>query len=144
MVVKTYRGLLADGGQDRIRLQTIRGKVGYKIIKLQVMPNNLNSSGEACIKIFKNEQSSATFEFDFSDSDLLAAAYYTVNISADAYSEDHHVIFDNEIVNQDIYITHQNKENVAMNYYLELEVIPLASAEAAITTVKAMRGTAVD
>jgi len=33
MVVKTFRGLLADGGQDRIRLSTIKGKVGYKIAK---------------------------------------------------------------------------------------------------------------
>ncbi len=144
MVVKTFRGLLADGGQDQIRLQTNKGQVGYRIIKFQVMPNNLNSSGEACMKIFKSEQSSATFVFDFTDSALMAAAYYTVNASADSYSEDHHVIFDNEVVNQDIYITHQNKEVVAMNYYLELEVIPLASDEAAITTVKAMRGLAVD
>ena len=37
MVVKTFRGLLADGGQDHIRLQTIKGKVGYRIVKYQLM-----------------------------------------------------------------------------------------------------------
>jgi hypothetical protein len=139
MVVKTFRGMLADGGQDRIKLSTIKGKVGYRIIKFQVMPNNLNSSGEACMKIFKSEQSSATFLFDFTDTDLLAAAYYTVNVSADSYPEDHHVIFDNQIVNQDIYITHKNNDNVSMNYYIELEVIPLDDKGAEYTTVKDLR-----
>ncbi len=139
MVVKTFRGLLADGGQDQIRLQTNKGQVGYRIIKFQVMPNNLNSSGEACMKIFKSEQSSATFVFDFTDSALMAAAYYTVNASADSYSEDHHVIFDNQIVNQDIYITHKNNDNVSMNYYIELEVVPLTDQGAEYTTLKDIR-----
>ena len=37
MVVKTFRGLLADGAQERIKLQTSTGKVGYRIVKFQVM-----------------------------------------------------------------------------------------------------------
>jgi len=38
-MIKTFRGLLADGGQDRIRLSTIKGKVGYKIAKFEGFPN---------------------------------------------------------------------------------------------------------
>ena len=36
MVVKTFRGQLEDGGQDHIRLQTIKGKVGYRIVSCKL------------------------------------------------------------------------------------------------------------
>ena len=140
-MIKTFRGVLADDGQDRIRLQTIRGKVGYKIIKLQVMPNNLNSNQEACVKIFKEKQTTVTFAFDFSDTNLLAAAYYTNSSAADTYSEDLNVIFDNEVFNQDIYITQKNNSaGVGINYYFELEVIRLTDSDAEFTTLKDIRG----
>ena len=141
-MIKTFRGLLADGGQERIRLSTIKGKVGYRIIKFQLMPNDLNLSGEACVKIYKNEQSSAVFAFDFTESDLLAGAYYTVHGNADINPEDFAVIFDNEVVNQDIYVTHKNNEaTFSCNYYIELEVIPLDDAGAEYTTLKDFRQT---
>jgi len=138
-MIKTFRGLLPDGGQDKIRLSTIRGEIGYRIVKFQLLPNNLNASGEAAVKIFTVKQDAAVFDFDFSDSQLLAAAYYTVNSSADSYSEDHHVIFDHVVVNQDIYITHKNNDSVAINYYLELEQMKLDQLEAAVATLKDMR-----
>jgi len=111
-MIKTFRGLIQDGAQDTIVLHTTDGSTGYRIVKLAVMPFNLNSSGEAAIKIYKTPQTTVTFDFDFSDQRLLAAAYYTVNASADAYPEDHHVIFDQEIFNQDIYVTHKNNDDV--------------------------------
>ena len=145
MVVKTYRGLLADGGQDRIRLQTIKGKVGYRIVKLELMGNAPGTVNyESILKIYKSLQSSIDGVVNFTDNTLLGAAY--LEGSTSVTSTDHvTVIFDNETFNQDIYITHKEIEgNSAVNYYIELELIPLASDEAAITTVKAMRGTAVD
>ena len=142
MVVKTFRGLLADGGQDRIRLQTIKGKVGYQIIKFQVLQKSPGAAhAEATVKIYKNSQSTVNAVVDFTDSDLLAAASYQKNESATSGSET--IIFDTEIVNQDIYVTSDNASahTEPMNYYIELEVIPLDDAGAEYTTLKDMRQT---
>jgi len=144
MVVKTFRGLLADGGQDRIRLQTIKGKVGYQIKKYQLMINSPGgANSEHCVKIFKTKQSSITVAVDFTDSDLLAAG--TASNTTSGYSQIYNpstVIFDNQIINQDIYVTHfENHANEPVNYYLELEVIPLDDAGAEYTTLKDMRST---
>jgi hypothetical protein len=147
MVVKTFRGLLADDTQERIKLQTSTGKVGYRIIKFQVMAATVTTvSAECVVKIFKTNQSTVDASVDFTDSDLLGVALWTSDSDTHAQSDDLNVIFDNEIFNQDIFITHENTAGgaAACNYYVELEVIPLASDEAAITTVKAMRGLAVD
>ena len=148
MVVKTYRGILADGGQDRIRLQTIKGKVGYKITKLELFPYNPGTEqSESTVTIYKTEQSTVpagVATIDFSDSDILASAFYSKS-AAVGEAGTLVTIFDNEIFNQDIFVTHTEVGSThPVNYYIELEVIPMASAEAAITTVKAMRGTAVD
>jgi len=131
--------LLEDGGIDRILLSTKSGKTGYRIVKLNLLPGNLNASGEACVKIFSDEQSTATFAFDFSDTTLMAGAYYTANVSMDANTLNQAVVFDRIIVNQDIYITHKNNDNVPWNYYLELEVIKLDDHEAMVTTIQNIR-----
>jgi len=140
MVVKTFRGLLADGGQDRIRLQTIKGKVGYKITKFELFPTAPGSTAiESLCKIFKNEQSAITGTVNFTDSHLLAAAYLAIHTQA-YYGTDKITIFDNETFNQDIYITHEDILGSApCNYYLELEVIPLDDAGAEYTTLKDLR-----
>jgi len=143
-MIKTFRGLLADGGQDRIRLSTIKGKVGYKIIKFQVMPKSTGSgSNEGAITMWKTSQSSAPQEVDFTDSDLLAAAYFlrdqgTVAITSET------IIFDSEIFNQDIYIDYQDAQSTGgdMNYYFELEVITLTDQGAEFTTIKDLRSNA--
>jgi len=140
MVVKTFRGLLADGGQDHIRLQTIKGKVGYRIVKFQVMPNNPAAQDpEAVIQITKTSVATPSELINFTDSDLLAAAYYSGGSSV-AYPQDSVIIFDNEIFNQDIFISlKDDSDNESMNYYIELEVIPLDDAGAEYTTLKDMR-----
>jgi len=144
MVVKTFRGLLADGGQDRIRLQTIKGKVGYKITKLEILTNEPGLAGyESVIMIWKKEQTSVpvgSATINFTDSDLLAVATVFSNNSHGYGPFTPAAIFDNEVFNQDIYITHsENTASVACNYYLELEVIPLDDKGAEYTTVKDLR-----
>jgi len=140
MVVKTFRGVLADGGQDRIRLQTIKGKVGYRIIKFQVIPEDPSAtSPESIVKIFKEEQATTVRTINFTDSSLLACAYFS-GAAASSQPIDMVIIFDREIFNQDIYIDHfDNSATVNINYYLELEVIPLDDAGAEYTTLKDMR-----
>jgi len=139
-MIKTFRGVLTDGGQDQIRLSTIKGKVGYRITKFQILRQVPTGSIDHVVKIFKEKQttvptSSATI--DLTDSSLLAVAA----LSGTAFGEyDTTIIFDHETVNQDIFVTHtDNDGGDACNYYIELEVIPLDDAGAEYTTLKDMR-----
>ena len=141
MVVKTYRGQLANSGQDRIRLQTIKGKVGYRINLFQVMGPNSSTDIEHVLKIFKIKQSTISSSINFTDSNLLAVAVITDSTGRETLPTPI-IIFDKEIFNQDIYITSKADDNAAnINYYLELEVIPLDDTGAEYTTLKDMRQT---
>ena len=140
-MIKTYRGILAVGGQDQIRLSTIKGKMGYRIVKFQIILNEPGSASyESIVKIYKTEQSSIVTLIDFTDSDLLAAAFQAGNSNATTYPVTQVIIFDGEIFNQDIYITHATTGSTTpMNYFVELEAIPLDDAGAEYTTLKDMR-----
>jgi len=141
-MIKTFRGLLADLTNERIRLSTIKGKVGYRVINFRIMTNNPGSDQdvEHVLKIYKTKQTSTpTGTVDFGDSDLLGAGM-TRGDTAHEYPMTETVIFDTEMFNQDIYVTHKdNNIGAACNYYIELEVIPLDDAGAEYTTLKDMR-----
>ena len=141
MVVKSFRGLLADGGQERICLETLRGKVGYRIVKFQAIDGAPGTANvESVTKIFNAQQTTIDGVVDFSDSDLLGVYYYTEAGTASAPGFQA-VIFDNELFNQDIFVTHvEPSTNSAGNYYIELEVIPLTDHAAEFTTLKDIRG----
>ena len=144
MVVKTFRGLLADGGQDQIRLGTNKGKVGYRITKFQLLSEKPGAvSQESVVKIYKTKQSTIDGEVDFTDSELLASGIYILSDnSSQIWNTSETIIFDSEIFNQDIYITHSDiSTGQKCNYYFELEVIPLDDAGAEYTTLKDMRST---
>jgi len=141
-MIKTFRGLLASGGQDRIRLQTIKGKVGYRIIKFQIMPDDPGlSTVKHVMKVYRSSQSTINDSVDFSDSGLLGAAVLTEGSTGGSGTIGHSVIiFDRELFNQDIFITNSETENNQPgNYYMELEVIPLDDAGAEYTTLKDIR-----
>jgi len=143
MVVNTYRGLLTDtspGNQNRIRLQTIKGKVGYRIVKFQVMTDApVGAATEHVVKIYKSEQTTVDAIVNFTDSDLLGVNVWT-NAVGYGFEGTMGIIFDREIFNQDIYLTQFEATGAsACNYYLELEVIPLDDAGAEYTTLKDMR-----
>ncbi len=141
-MIKTFRGLLEDGGQDQIRLSTIKGKVGYRIIKLQIIDDTPGASNtENVVKIYTKEQSSIDGAVDFGDSALLGVAFWVYNHSNPTFSTPQAVIFEGRIVNQDIYVTNKDVAPNATpcNYYLELEVIPLTDQGAEYTTLKDIR-----
>jgi len=145
-MIKTFRGVLADGGQDRIRLQTIKGKTGYRIVKLDIFPKNPGHTAdkELLVQVWNTEVATVAAGsgtvVNFTDSDLLGVAYFTENSSGAVVTGPAVVIFDQEVFNQDIYITNQDQSTgESANYYLELEVIPLNDAGAEYTTLKDMR-----
>ena len=141
MVVKTFRGLLADGGQDRIRLSTIKGKVGYRIVKFQLIANEPGAQNYESVVTIQKTTFTPLATIDLTDSDILAVGFYAANTNSNTYPVSQVLIFDNEIFNQDIYIGLQDLQSQNMNYYIELEVIPLDDAGAEYTTLKDMRST---
>jgi hypothetical protein len=142
-MIKTFRALIEDGGQDTIRLSTNNGMIGYRIKKFQLLPNvpgDINQ--DSSVQIFTREQGTPVQPIDFSNSELLAAAMYGSDNATHSNNDSMAVIFDNVIVNQDIYVTHQDAASAAnpINYYIELEQIKLAIDEAAVATLRDMRG----
>jgi hypothetical protein len=140
MVVKTYKGMLTHDTEDRIRLSTIRGKVGYRIVKFELMQSTLTASDQVSfVKIVKSPYT-RTSSIDFTDSDILAVGIIRTGNLLTEGNLDNPIIFDNEIFNQDIYINLKNLDGtLSVNYYIELEVIPLDDGGAEYTTLKDMR-----
>ena len=61
MPIKSFRGLIADGGIDIIPLSTNNGSTGYKIVKFQVLANDpAGTSSESTVKIYSIPQTSVT------------------------------------------------------------------------------------
>ena len=138
----SYRGKLPIGEQDRIRLKTINGKVGYKITKFQIIVTTPGAATSEMIgQIFKTDQTgNITTTVDFSDKDLLAMAFYQDGATIDN-TQNMTVIFDNEKFNQDIFvnITDASGSTVPGNYYIELEAKSLSDLESTMLTLQSLR-----
>jgi len=144
--IVSFRGLLADGAQERIALQTITGLIGYRITKFELMPEKAGTTEYECtIKIYKVPQTTVTESVDFSDNRLLAAAYTEGRASSDFIGQPLITIFDNEIFNQDIHITHiDTLSDKPCNYYIELEQMKLDLSEQTVATLKDIRNVGAD
>jgi len=132
-MIKTFRGILADDGQQQIYLSGGDGSMGYKINKLQIIGGQpAGENQESIVKIYKTKQTAFTATVDFSQDALLAVAYLEAAADAKTESQSQIVIFEQEVVNQDIFISHVDSETGAeINYYLELEEVKMSDAEAA-------------
>jgi hypothetical protein len=141
-MIKTYRNSIAHDTEDHLRLKTLKGDIGYKIVKFELMPNQPGIDNmEFVVKIYKLSQSSIDGIIDFSDGDLLGAASY--DIEPTSYTDYHNVIFDREIFNQDIYITCEEVRSGSggedINYYIELEQVKLNENESTMATLQSLR-----
>ena len=146
--ILSYKGLMASGAVEPILLSTNKGEKGYRVVKLELLAKAPGTvAQENIIKIYKDEQTTADGEIDFSDNRLLAAGFYQDSTSA-GDNQAVTVFFDNEIFNQDIYITmidvSGNDPGIACNYYLELEVIKLTEDQAMVATLKDIRNNSTD
>jgi len=140
-MIKTFRGILVHGGQDKIRLSTKKGKIGYRIVKFQIMTKDPFNAGtvEHVMKIYKVLQTSIDDSVDFSDGNLLGVATWheTDDLDESGYGD---IIFDQEIFNQDIYITHSEASGSKLcNYYLELKTINMTDNATAVSTLRDIR-----
>ena len=149
MPIKTFRGLLAQDAIDTVTLHTNTGSTGYRIVKFQLMPYVFGGGSgelESVVKIYKIPQTTADEFIDFSDNTLLGAAIINNDASADQYPTVLATVFDNEIFNQDIYITHKNQhaDAASVSYYFELEQVKLDLSENTVATLKDIRNSFVE
>ena len=143
MPVKSFRGQLLDGTQERINLHTNKGKIGYIIKKFKIIDSEPGEiEVEIVAKIYSVEQSSIDNTVDFSKSTLIAQAFYANQGNQSVVSSEV-IIIDNSIFNQDIYVTVSSLEGTPLvNYYIEAEQVPLTDDEALVTTLKNIRNNA--
>jgi len=149
MIIKSFRGLIADGVQDTIVLHTNSGGTGYRISKFDVMPTIIaeGADTEHIVMIWKVERTdtelgdTTTTRPNFSNQVLLGTAILIQDVAGSGHGYWPSVIFDNEIFNQDIYVTHRDVSGtgVACNYYIELEQMNLDLTQNTVATLKDIR-----
>ena len=136
----SFRGLLADGGQDKIRIQGATGEIAWRITKFQLMHDEPGEQHvESTVKVYREEQTTINNNINFGDDELLGASYL-------AESDNHEnavsitTIFDNALFSRNIYVTHQDTlASRAINYYIELEEVKVSAAGMAQLSVAAAR-----
>jgi len=138
MPVKSFRGLIPNNETVKLNLATNNGAIGYKVKKFQIMPVRSYNNYEITSKIFKVEPGTASSDVDLSDNTIVATAFS--GLADGKYAGAKTVIFDNEIFNQDIYITAvDNGGSQDCNFYIELEQIKLDLNENTVATLKDIR-----
>jgi hypothetical protein len=138
MIIKSFRGKLADGAQEKINLSHNDGRTGYRIVKFQIMPENSANNFECTAKIYSVEQTAVDSLVDFADSTLLGAAFS--GLISGGYAGSQTIIHDNAYFNQDIFITAQDASaSQDTNYYIELEQFELSLNEQTVATLQNIR-----
>ena len=141
MSIKTFRGQIASGSTQIIRLGTNQGMVGYRVVKFQCMPAAPGTANtESVCQLFAEEPDAAIGTVNF-DNPLLLGVNYSRDGTTTERVVSEAVIFDHVKVNQDMYLSHlEVSNNEAVNYYIELEQFKLSLDEATVATLKDMRG----
>ena len=139
MSTKSFKGMLANGAQDKIYLAGGESDIGFKLVKLSLIAKTPGTVAETegVVKIYKEKQTSIDAIIDFTDDLLLAAAAYQDHDGSN-YPSSIDIVLDDEIVNQDIYITWSCTDNdIPMNYLLHLEEVKMTSSEQAVVNFRA-------
>ena len=136
----SFRGLLADGGQERIRIQGATGEIAWRITKFKLMAENpADLSQESIIKIYREEHDSVDALINFGDAELLGAGMWIKN-SQNYYVATETTIFDNTLFVRNLWLTHDDfGGSGSCNYYIELEEVKVSKAGMAQLSVAAAR-----
>jgi len=138
----SFRGLLANDGQAKIRIEGATGEIAWRITKFQILTNNPGTQDfETIMKIYREEQDSVTAAVSFDDDELLGAATASGDATSNNYPTHTSIIFDNALFTRNIYVTHISilSPNPACNYYIELEEVKISAAGMAQLSVAAAR-----
>ena len=140
MPIKSFRGSIANDTVQSISLHTNDGSTGYRIKKFELMGEDMNEDVEHCVKVYTTPQTSVTATYDFSEQELIGAAFLRVAKSTPGYNQDV-IVFDNITFNHHIYVTHKDVGGSAKNcnYHIELEKVSLDLNENTVATLKDIR-----
>jgi hypothetical protein len=137
----SYRGTLAMGTEEKIRLKTIKGKIGYKITKFDMLTTTPGTGNVEMVgKITKVPDPNIGPTVQFTDLDMLAVNYLRDGTTNERpYTQV--IIFDNEITNQNIFVNIDDAggATTACNYLIELEAFSISDLEATQLTLKNIR-----
>jgi len=136
--IHSFRGLLEDGAQDKIGIQGSVGAIAWRITKFQIMPGNYNVTDEYNVSIYREEQTSLTTTFDFTEGELLGTAYLENSASTGDFVSPT-VIFDNALFSRNIYVSLKSQSGNICNYYIELEEVKVSAAGMAQLSLAAAR-----
>ncbi len=137
----SFRGLLADGEQAKIRIQGPVGAVAWRITKLQTVNAAPGTQDvETSTQIFREEQSSVISTIDFTNDELLAVSIYRAGSSL-GEPDTTNIIFDNTLFVRNIWVAYTNvgTGTDSINYYIEVEEVKVGKAGMAQLAVAAAR-----
>ncbi len=142
--VHSFRGLLADGKQRKIRIQGPVGAIAWRITKFQgasTTPGAVEAAN--VLKVYRESQSSIDATVDFTDAELIAAIDFRQHTNENYGVTANIIIFDNALFSRDLYVTQKDvaDNDVPLNYYLELEEVKVSAAGMAQLAVAASRRT---
>ena len=140
--IKTFKGQLPVGIQQKLHLATADGLTGYRINRFELIGSTPGvNNAEYIGQIFLTDQTgSISTNVDFNNTDLLAVNYLIENAST-AVPTSSIIIFDKEMFNQDIFvnITDASGGTVPCNYYIELEQFKIDLNTSTYQTLKNIR-----
>ena len=139
MTTKSFKRMLINGAQDKIYLSGGESDIGYRITKLSLISKTPGAVAETegVIKVFREKQTSIDAVIDFTDDILLAAAAYQDH-DGSSYPSSIDIVFDDQVINQDIYITWYCTDNdIPMNYLIHLEEVKMSGSEQAVVNFEA-------
>jgi len=145
--VHSFRGLLADGKQRKIRIQGSVGTIAWRITKFNLFPYQPGTTNhvEHIVQIWREQQATPSLTavtVDFAGDELLAAAYLSDDVNIGSEPTSLIVTFDNALFVRNIYITHTEVNgSQPANYYIELEEVKVSAAGMAQLAVAATRRT---
>jgi hypothetical protein len=136
----TFRGQLADGLTETIKLATLNGKTGYRIKNFKIIVRTPGQSAAELVCQVYSKQTDASAVVDYTNGDLLAVALY-MDEQNNSYHHTDYTIFETEVFNQDICVTavDASGSSQSTNYYIELETVPLSDIQATQLTLKNLR-----
>jgi hypothetical protein len=141
MPVKSFRGKMQKGDIVQVPIHTIKGKVGYRIHKLEGMPvDTVAGSNEGTLSVWTVAPATAPTDISFDDNRLIGVFYFLRDQGVVAITSES-VIFDNVTFNQDIYICYADSQTntKGFNFHIELEERVLDLAEQTTATLKDIR-----
>ena len=140
--MKIFTGKLTSDNnstnQDQIHLSGGDENTCYRLHDLKLLATSESADISPVVKIYKNKQSAVDENIDFTQAGLLGAAIYRQD-SGNNYPPQQTILFDNEIFNQDIFITYKDNEtaSASVNYLLVLEEIKAKDSELAVVNYSA-------